>query len=210
MPHLCEFYPGICLTTEEKARKNLSQGQKTSVRVQYTYYQKVRVQYTHMKLRLTKTTTPRPSSHQRDQESPSTLRWSGRSRCHLQSRTVPYSFVVKTPRHTHRDTPADITHIVSVHRLVEPQTSCNYIRRHNNCEIWGSHSDVAEDTRLLGCYTDVLGKYPSFRRILAHESSGSRNQDVCVIVKMTALRSFKLFTGGHCVTKHFTRPDLSY
>jgi len=23
---LCELYPGICLTTEEKARKNLSQG----------------------------------------------------------------------------------------------------------------------------------------------------------------------------------------
>ena len=28
MPRLCEFYPGICLTTEEKARKNLSQGKK--------------------------------------------------------------------------------------------------------------------------------------------------------------------------------------
>ena len=27
-PSLCEFYPGICLTTEEKARKNLSQGKK--------------------------------------------------------------------------------------------------------------------------------------------------------------------------------------
>jgi hypothetical protein len=26
--HLCEFYLGICLTTEEKARKNLSQGKK--------------------------------------------------------------------------------------------------------------------------------------------------------------------------------------
>jgi hypothetical protein len=25
---LCEFYPGICLTAEEKARKNLSQGKK--------------------------------------------------------------------------------------------------------------------------------------------------------------------------------------
>jgi hypothetical protein len=25
---LCEFYPDICLTTEEKARKNLSQGKK--------------------------------------------------------------------------------------------------------------------------------------------------------------------------------------
>jgi len=28
VPHLCEFYPGICLTTEEKAQKNLSQGKK--------------------------------------------------------------------------------------------------------------------------------------------------------------------------------------
>jgi len=24
---LCELYPGICLTTEQKARKNLSQGE---------------------------------------------------------------------------------------------------------------------------------------------------------------------------------------
>jgi len=29
MPHLCEFYPDICLTTEEKARENLSQGKKS-------------------------------------------------------------------------------------------------------------------------------------------------------------------------------------
>jgi hypothetical protein len=28
MPRLCEFYPGICLTTEEKARKNLNQDKK--------------------------------------------------------------------------------------------------------------------------------------------------------------------------------------
>jgi len=26
VPHLGEFYPGICLTTEEKAQRNLSQG----------------------------------------------------------------------------------------------------------------------------------------------------------------------------------------
>ena len=25
MPRLCEFYPGICFTTEEKARRNLSE-----------------------------------------------------------------------------------------------------------------------------------------------------------------------------------------
>jgi hypothetical protein len=28
VPLLCEFFPGICLTTEEKARKNLSQRKK--------------------------------------------------------------------------------------------------------------------------------------------------------------------------------------
>ena len=28
MPRLCKFYPGICLTTEEKACKNLSQGSR--------------------------------------------------------------------------------------------------------------------------------------------------------------------------------------
>ena len=28
VPRLCEFYPGIYLTTEEKARKNLIQGKK--------------------------------------------------------------------------------------------------------------------------------------------------------------------------------------
>jgi hypothetical protein len=28
VPRLCEFYPGICLTTEEKAWKNLIQGKK--------------------------------------------------------------------------------------------------------------------------------------------------------------------------------------
>jgi NADH dehydrogenase FAD-containing subunit len=28
VPRLCVFYPGICLTTEEKARKTLSQGKK--------------------------------------------------------------------------------------------------------------------------------------------------------------------------------------
>jgi len=29
VPRLCWFYPGICLTTEEKTRKNLSQGSHT-------------------------------------------------------------------------------------------------------------------------------------------------------------------------------------
>ena len=26
MPRLCELYPGVCLTTEEKAQKNLGHG----------------------------------------------------------------------------------------------------------------------------------------------------------------------------------------
>jgi len=29
VPRLCKFYPGICLTTEEKARKTPSQGSHT-------------------------------------------------------------------------------------------------------------------------------------------------------------------------------------
>jgi hypothetical protein len=33
VPRLCEFYPGICLTTEEKARKTLSQGKKNPSQV---------------------------------------------------------------------------------------------------------------------------------------------------------------------------------
>jgi hypothetical protein len=33
VPRLCELYPGVCLKTEEKARKNLSQSRKTSVTV---------------------------------------------------------------------------------------------------------------------------------------------------------------------------------
>jgi hypothetical protein len=28
VPHICRFYPGICLTTEEKAQENLSQGSR--------------------------------------------------------------------------------------------------------------------------------------------------------------------------------------
>jgi len=28
VPRLCEVYPGICLTNEERARKNLSQGSR--------------------------------------------------------------------------------------------------------------------------------------------------------------------------------------
>ena len=37
MPRLREFYPGICLTTEEKGRKNLSQVKRSLS--QYTFYQ---------------------------------------------------------------------------------------------------------------------------------------------------------------------------
>ena len=33
MPRLCEVYPGTCLTTEENARKNLSQGSRRKMNV---------------------------------------------------------------------------------------------------------------------------------------------------------------------------------
>jgi hypothetical protein len=37
VPSFCELYPGICLTTEEKARKNLSQGSRRDSK--NAYYQ---------------------------------------------------------------------------------------------------------------------------------------------------------------------------
>ena len=40
VPHLCELYPDICLTTEEKARKNLNQGSRripvSTMKTEYT------------------------------------------------------------------------------------------------------------------------------------------------------------------------------
>jgi hypothetical protein len=36
---LCGFYPGICLTTEEKARKTLSQGKKNLSQVKKNFTQ---------------------------------------------------------------------------------------------------------------------------------------------------------------------------
>jgi hypothetical protein len=38
VPHLSEFYPGICLTPEEKARINLSQGKKSHSQLQMKKY----------------------------------------------------------------------------------------------------------------------------------------------------------------------------
>jgi hypothetical protein len=40
VPSLCELYPGICLTSEEKARKTLSQGSQRDSK--YTHYQDTR------------------------------------------------------------------------------------------------------------------------------------------------------------------------
>jgi hypothetical protein len=39
VPLLCEFYPGICLTNEEKAGKNLSQGKKNLSQVKKNFSQ---------------------------------------------------------------------------------------------------------------------------------------------------------------------------
>ena len=40
VPRLCELYPGICLKTEEKAWKNLSQGSRrvpvVTIKIEYT------------------------------------------------------------------------------------------------------------------------------------------------------------------------------
>jgi hypothetical protein len=64
VPHLYEFYPGICLTTEEKAGKNLSQGKKNLSQVKknlsqstgYIYQNTHTLQNPHKQTNFTKPT----------------------------------------------------------------------------------------------------------------------------------------------------------
>jgi hypothetical protein len=51
VPSLCELYPGICLTTEEKARKTLSQGSRRNSK--NAHYQDTHP-YTHTHPHITK------------------------------------------------------------------------------------------------------------------------------------------------------------
>jgi hypothetical protein len=44
VPRFCGFYPGICLTTEEKARKNLCQGSHTNLQCVFYGY-RLRLSY---------------------------------------------------------------------------------------------------------------------------------------------------------------------
>jgi hypothetical protein len=51
VPRLCEFYPGICLTTEEKVRKNRSQDKKPSkYSIHITHYKTH--SYTHTRIHI--------------------------------------------------------------------------------------------------------------------------------------------------------------
>ena len=54
VPRLCEFYPGICLTTEEKARKNLSQGSRRIPSHYKTHTHTLQNTHTHYKTHITK------------------------------------------------------------------------------------------------------------------------------------------------------------
>jgi len=50
VPRLCEFYPGICLTTEEKARQNLSRGSRrvlVYLLPKHTHYKTHKHTHTH-------------------------------------------------------------------------------------------------------------------------------------------------------------------
>jgi hypothetical protein len=69
VPRLCEFYPGICLATEEKALKNLSEGRKNISQVKKNLSQYSinitknthTLQSPHKYTHITKPTSPTPS-----------------------------------------------------------------------------------------------------------------------------------------------------
>ena len=52
MPRFGEFYHGICLTTEEKTRKNLSHGKKNLSQVNKTSVKRITKKSVHLVLSL--------------------------------------------------------------------------------------------------------------------------------------------------------------
>jgi len=92
VPRLCVFYPGICLTIEEKARKNLSQGKKSLSQVKKnlsksTVY--ILPKHSHYKI-LTNTHITKPTH------------------THPHTHTDTHTHT-KTPTHTHTHTHTYIT-----------------------------------------------------------------------------------------------------
>ena len=162
----------------------------------------------NMKLRLTKTTTPWLGSHATRPRATIhlALKWK-------EPFSPPGQNSYLTPSSRRRlDTPTaahpQISHTSSVSTALlnhKPHTVMSRRRIIARVEVL-----TAMLLKIRVFWGVMLSQCPSFRRVIAFVSSGSRNQDVCVIVKMTALRSFKLFTGGHCVTKHLRRLGLSY
>jgi hypothetical protein len=61
------------------------------------------------------------------------------------------------------------------------------------CDIWGSHSGVAEDSSLPGCDSVSLGQcFMTFRRIVVPSFSGSRSlRSGRLVLKINALRSLE-------------------
>jgi hypothetical protein len=124
VPRLCEFYPGICLTTEEKARKNLSQGKKnfrvrkTSVRVQCTYYQN-----THTNTHITKPTqthtlqNPHTHTHTHITKPTQTCTLQNQHiHTHTHKHTYTYTYI-----HTH-------THITKQYKTTTVQIKTNTVQ----------------------------------------------------------------------------------
>ena len=62
VPHLCEFYLGICLTNEEKARKNLSQGEKNLSQVKKNLIQ-VKKNLSQVKKNLSQSRKPQSTKY---------------------------------------------------------------------------------------------------------------------------------------------------
>ena len=113
VPRLCKFYPGICLTTEEKARKNLSQSKKNLS--QSTVY--ILPKHPHITKPSQTHTLQKPHIH-----------------THYKNHT--YTHITKTT-HTHTHTPhihthyknhtyTHITKTTHTHTLQKPQIHTHY------------------------------------------------------------------------------------
>ena len=128
MPLLYEFYPGICLTTEEKARKNLSQGKKNLC--QSTVY--ILPKHPHI--------TTSPPSHTHTHTHTHTLLHHKRTRtsllclCRETNRCLSIQFTLQRRTSAQQSKHVNIYHPLTSHHNFVLECSCSQTSKETICQ----------------------------------------------------------------------------
>jgi hypothetical protein len=135
VPRLCEFYPGICLTTAEKARKNLSQGKKNLSQVkkdlsQSIWYILPKPSQTHTLQNPHIHTHYKPPSHTRTHTRTHThARTHARARAHARTHTLQNN--IKPPQYKLIGISVHPNTMVKFQSVISPLSLENLLKSHS-------------------------------------------------------------------------------